>query len=124
MADRSSRAGYFDSIHEFERVFDSLFDELLISRWRGVRSGTGTVVSDLGDHYEVKLERLIADPKQVDIEASERRLTVRSVGSDARSERVIDFRHPIDAEAVTAKIENGVLKIVLPKVRGRKIEVG
>jgi hypothetical protein len=35
MADRTKRGGVFDSITEFERAFDSLFDEFLISRWRG-----------------------------------------------------------------------------------------
>lgn len=113
-----------DSIHEFERIFDSLFDELLISRWRGARGGTGTIVSDLGDRYEVRLERLLADPKQIDIEATERRLTVRTTGTEERSERVVDFRHPIDAAAVTAKFEDGMLKVVLPKIHGRKIKVG
>ncbi len=113
-----------DSIHEFERVFDSLFDDLLISRWRGAKAGAGTVVSDLGDRYEVRLERLIADPKQVNIEASERRLTVRTTGTGERLERTVEFRHPIEPEAVTAKFEDGVLKVVLPKIRGRKIEVG
>jgi len=64
------------------------------------------------------------DSRELDIEASERRLVVRGEGPAGSFERVVDFRHPIDAEAATAELSGGELKIILPKKRARKIAVG
>ncbi len=111
--------------NDFERMFDSLFDDLLISRWREpVARDRQTKVIDHGDHYEVRLMNLGADPQELDIEASDRRLVVRGSGPSGNVERVVEFRHPVDAEAATAEASGDHLTVTLPKKRARKITVG
>jgi HSP20 family molecular chaperone IbpA len=127
VAQRPSPTGFPDAFADFERVFDSLFDDLLISRWRGlprIAADTQARVADLGDRYEVRMAHPEANARELDIEASDRRLVVRSAGSAGRGERVIDFPHPIDSEATTAELKAGELKVTLPKKRARKIAVG
>jgi len=126
VAKRSSGRGTSDAFEDFERVFDSLFDDLLISRWRGsVAADHGDVeVADRGDHYEVRMARLHADPDRLEIEATDRRLIVRIAGDPGRPQRVVNFPHHIEAEAVTARLEDAELRILLPKRRPRKIKVG
>ena len=127
MAQRPSSQGFFDAFDDFQRTVDSLFDDLLISRWRTPgRPGTDprTRVADLGDHYEVRMVQTAADSRELDIEAAERRLVVRSEGLAGKIERIVDFRHPVDAEAATAELNGEELKITLPKKRARRIAVG
>ena len=121
MSDRPTRGGILNSINEFETAFDSLFDEFLISRWRG--NDSRTAVDDLGDRYQVRMKGIAADPDKLDIEASERRLIVRVTGQQSRSERIVTFRHAIDTTAVTARIIDDVLEVTLSKQRGRKIAI-
>jgi HSP20 family molecular chaperone IbpA len=125
VAQRSSGQGAFDGFDDFERAFDSLFDDLLISRWRGpAPAGHGDAqVTDLGDRYEVRMARLHAEPDQLEIEATERRLIVRVGVDPGRHQRVVNFQHHIDAEAVTARLQDAELWIILPKRRPRKIRV-
>jgi len=125
VAERSSGRGSFGGFDDFERVFDSLFDDLLISPWRGSGpAGQGDAqVTDLGDRYEVRMARLRAEPDQLEIEATERRLIVRVGGNPGRHQRIVNFQHHIEAEAVTARLEDAELWITLPKRRPRKIKV-
>jgi HSP20 family molecular chaperone IbpA len=126
VAERPSRPRFFDAFDEFERTFDSLFDDLLISRWRTPRrvaADPGTRVADLEDRYEIRMTQAGADARELDIEAYERRLVVRSRGAMGKIERIVDLRHPVEAEAATAELSGGELKVVLPKKRARKINV-
>jgi HSP20 family molecular chaperone IbpA len=121
-----SRLGPFAALEDFERRFEALFDDLLISRWRRpvqARDVRNTHVTERSDHYEVRMTRLAADVRQVDLEASDRRLVVRSLGPAGPFERVVEFQHTIDPEAATARFENGTLTIILPKKPARKIWV-
>jgi HSP20 family molecular chaperone IbpA len=126
VAQRPSPTGFPDAFADFERVFDSLFDDLLISRWRGlprIAAETRARVADLGDRYEVRMAHPETEAREIDIEASDRRLVVRSASSTGQGERVIDFPHPIDVEGTTAELKAGELKVTLPKKRPRKIAV-
>ena len=61
----------------------------------------------------------------LEIEATERRVIVRYSDLFAgKTERAVDFRSHIEAEGVTALLENDELKIMVPKRRVRKIKVG
>jgi len=127
MAQRPYRPGFFDAFDHFERTVDSLFDDLLISRWRTpgrAAADPRTRVTDLGDRYEVRMVQTAADSREFDIEAAERRLVVRTQGAGGKVERIVDFRHPVDAEMATAELSGEELKITLPKKRARKIAVG
>jgi HSP20 family molecular chaperone IbpA len=126
VAQRPSITALPDAFSDFERVFDALFDDLLIARWRGLSrtaAETQARVADLGDRYEVRMAELSTDSREIEIEASERRLLVRSSGPTGNRERMVDFRHPIDPEAATAELGGGELKVTLPKKRARKITV-
>ena len=54
---------------------------------------------------------------------AERRLVVRFPGPSGEVENTFDFKHPIECESVSAKWNSGVLWIVLPKKRGRRITI-
>jgi HSP20 family molecular chaperone IbpA len=111
---------------DFARAFDELFEDLLIRRWRGperVRdSGKALVVED-EETYRVKIAMPDADPRQLEVEVSEWRLTVRTPKALGGGENILDFSHRIDTEAVTARFAAGILEVLVPKARGRKIEV-
>lgn len=127
VAQRPSRPGFFEAFDDFERTVDSLFDDLLISRWRTPgrpAADPRTRVTDLGDRYEVWMAHSGADSSELELEAGERRLVVRSQGAGGRVERVVEFRHPVDAEAATAELSGAELKVTLPKKRARRIAVG
>jgi len=133
-----SPSDIFNVLEAFERDLDGLFDDLLITRWRRPRASADdplespplrpgrpprTEVIERPDRYEVRMTQLPADRRQIDIEASERRLVVRSVSATGPAERVVEFKNPLNPEAATARFEDGNLTITLPKRPGRKIQL-
>jgi HSP20 family molecular chaperone IbpA len=106
---------------DFERLFDELFDDLLIGRWRQGRVAAESehaVVHDYPDRYEVLIALGAADPGAVEVEVSERRLTVRIPdGPAGMNEGSFSFSEAVQRDAVRAKAREGVLAIVLPKLR-------
>ncbi len=99
-----------------------MFEDLLLSRWRA-REYEHAPVVDYGDHYEVRIAAAGADPRRMEVEATERRLHVRIAGAARPIDRTFELMHAIEPEGVTAQWKHGVLEIQLPKKRGRKIEV-
>jgi HSP20 family molecular chaperone IbpA len=112
---------------EFERLCDQLFDEHLISRWRGHRREAqlfeNALILDQGTRYEIRIATVAADARSIDIEVSERRLSVRIPGPAGVAENVFDFASPVDCDAVSAGLNEGILRIVLPKKPGRRVEI-
>lgn len=111
---------------EFDRAFNEVFEDLLIRRWQGparVRNlGKALVIED-EETYQVKIVLPDADPRQLEVEVGEWRLAVRVPTAQGREENILDFSHRVDIERVTARFEAGVLKVLVPKARGHKIEV-
>ena len=111
---------------EFDRVFNELFEDLLINRWRARRSvrnyGDAEVVED-EEGYRVRIAAPQANPNELAVEVSEWRLVLRIPTPQGLKESSLDFSHAIDAERVTARFEAGILEVAVPKARGRKIEV-
>ena len=103
-----------------------MFEDLLIKRWRRperVRDlGKALVVED-EENYRIKIALPDTDPQKLEVEASEWRLVVRTLTAQGRGENTLDFSHRIDIERVTARFEAGILEVLAPKARGRKIEV-
>ena len=64
-----------------------------------------------------------ADPHQIEIEVTERRLSVHVPGLFGAGDSFFDFPHPVDCDAVSARWSAGVLQIVLPKKQGRRIGI-
>jgi HSP20 family molecular chaperone IbpA len=112
-------------IDDFARTFDELFDDLLITRWRENRRRTldRALMIDRGPHYEVKVPTAGAEPSAVAVEVSDWRLIVRFPGPAGEVENIFDFKHAIECDSVSAKWNSGVLWIVLPKKRGRRITI-
>src|ERR1700751_1669549 len=103
---------------EFHRAFHEVFEDLLITRWRGPRSvrifGRASVEED-EEKYHVKIALPDADAQELAVEVSEWRLTVRKPSVQGREESTLDFSHPIDTERVTARFESGILEVRGPK---------
>jgi HSP20 family molecular chaperone IbpA len=108
---------------DFERVFDQLFEELLIDRWRvSTRRlpGEHAIVMDCGNHYEVQISTAGLDPQQLGMEVGEDRLTVRgTTASGGKSEHSFTFADAVDRDAVTVRWSDHVLFILLPKRKKR-----
>ena len=117
------------TLREFERACDELFDEWL-GRWRD-RSGAigtgviaGAVMVDRGEEYEVRIEAPVENPEVIEVEVNQADLVVRiPAGARPALERRISFAQPIDRDRTVARWADGVLTIVLPKSRGRRIKV-
>jgi HSP20 family molecular chaperone IbpA len=112
--------------HEFDRAFNELFEDLLIKRWRGperVRNFGKALVLEDEDHFRVKMALPEVEPEKLEVEVSEWRLTVRTPRAEGGGESSLDFSCRIDTEHVTARFEAGILEVMVPKARGRKIEV-
>jgi HSP20 family molecular chaperone IbpA len=125
VATRLPQRGVPRQFGDFERAFDELFEDLLINRWRETRRRVvdRALIVDRGPHYEVKVPAAGADPNGVAVEVSDWRLVVRFTGTDGAVENAFDFEHPIDCDRVSAKWDAGVLWVVLPKKRGRRVEI-
>jgi HSP20 family molecular chaperone IbpA len=97
-----------------------MFDDLVISRWR---QGERTVAVDLGDSYQVKIATANADPQAMELEVSDYGMHLRVPGVTGGSKHACRFAHPIDSDRVTASWREGILEILLPKRRPRRITV-
>ena len=111
---------------EFDRAFNEVFEDLLIKRWRRpghVRDyGKALIVED-DENYRIRIAMPNIDPRQIEVEAGAWRLVVRVPTAHGQRENTLDFSHRIDTEHVTARFEAGILEVLAPKARGRKIEV-
>jgi HSP20 family molecular chaperone IbpA len=111
---------------DFDRAFDQLFEDLLLSRWRGRARRTAlddAAVIESETEYRVQIDASGIGPDRMEVEASGRRLVVRMAGPAGARINTLDFSHAIDPDGVTARLAGGALEIVLPKKRGRIIEV-
>lgn len=99
-----------------------MFEDLLIARWRPDK-GERTVAVDLGDAYQVQIAAANADPKSMELEVSDYALHLRIPAITGASRHACRFAHPIDSERVTASWREGILDILLPKRRPRRIAV-
>lgn len=122
----SRRHAAFFIEQEFDRVFNEVFEDLLINRWRargGTRNYGDALVVEDEDKYRVRIAAPDADPNELAVEVSEWRLVLRIPTEHGPKDRALDFSHAIDTERVTARFEAGMLEVTVPKARGRKIEV-
>jgi HSP20 family molecular chaperone IbpA len=112
---------------DFERAFDEFFDELLIDRWHcgvEVRESTRAQVSDLRDRYELHMAVPSAHAEQIEIEVTELRIAVRVPDDAGRVvERIFAFAESIDRDTTNAHWADGVLTIVVPKRKARRIKL-
>lgn len=119
------------SIEAFERALDEAFDELLIGRWRVVAPPIGleqVMVFDHGDRYEVRIAVAGINPREIEVEVQDRRLTVRTPSPNGEFlDHSFAFDDPVDRGRVTSRYADRTLITVLPKKgpprRSRRVEV-
>jgi HSP20 family molecular chaperone IbpA len=107
------------NLGDLQSEIDQLFDDLLIQRWRlsgPIGESEHAIVHDYGDRYEVRIAMGDADPRDIEVDATENRLTVRVPGEAAGvCEGTFSFSEPIQSDAVRARVVREKLAIVLPK---------
>ena len=102
--------------NDFERLFDELFDELLIGRWHAPASeNEPAVVLERPDAYEVRICTGVFKPSELELVVSENRLTARARHDDSLWERMLTFSEAIETGKVNAKWANRILTVLLPK---------
>ncbi|MFZ1889520.1 MAG: Hsp20/alpha crystallin family protein [Candidatus Binataceae bacterium] len=104
--------------------FDAFFDEMLVDRWKcGAASGfERTELSDLPDRYEIRVASRGVDPKSIEVESRGQRLTVRADAAEfGRLESIFTFAENVDSESASARWSHGVLTVIVPKHKARKI---
>jgi HSP20 family protein len=106
-------------VKDFERAIDEFFDDVLISRWRKGAGPPDSNLRDAGNHYEIEMATGGIEPGDLDIEIAGNQLTVR----DKRGtiEGIFTVPAPIDAERAHARLNGGILVIVVPKRPRRRI---
>ncbi|MGH7778536.1 MAG: Hsp20/alpha crystallin family protein [Candidatus Binataceae bacterium] len=108
----------------FERAVDAFFDEMLVDRWKcgAAIEFEHTEFSDLPDRYEIKLASRGIEPITIEVEARGQRLTVRAAaGQFGPLESVFDLGENVEPESAAATWSRGVLSVVVPKHKARKI---
>ena len=113
-------------VDEFGQAFDEAFEEILITRWRGSARAIGrsdSRVAESGGDYRVRIPAAGADPNEIEVEVSERRLVVRIPSEHGKSQAVFYFSHSVDTALTKASFEADVLEVIVPKSRDRVIKV-
>lgn len=109
---------------DFERAVDAFFDEMLVDRWKcGAASEfEHTELADLPDRYEIRLASRGVEPGTIEVESRGQRLTVRaSAGPYGRLESGVALAESVEPESASAAWARGVLTIIVPKHKARKI---
>lgn len=127
-------------------AIDRLFEESFVRPWayfgRGGEQGMALDVYDESDHVTVEAAIPGVKPEDVDVRVEGNVLTIRAETKQSKDvsedrytykecyrgvmQRSISISAEVDAEKAEAKLDNGVLKLTLPKVereRTRHIEV-
>jgi HSP20 family protein len=123
-------APVLESILDFERNLDGMFDRVLSP----VQAGKSTPrmdVAERGNETVVVLELpgvkkedvsitvkdgfLTISGERRPVETQEKSLLVRSEIPVGKFRRSIELPHPVELNGVTAELANGILQVVLPK---------
>lgn len=72
----------------------------------------------LGNHLTITVNK-----QDIFVEEDEKNHTYRRSESMQRSSRTVSFAQPIDEKKVKASYQNGLLKITIPKVGGKRIDI-
>ena len=129
--------------HGMERFFDD-FEKDFCNGFPTITSAFRTDVEDKGDSYLVKAELPGFKKEDIDIDINGECMTVRAVHEESDEEKKKNYVRReryygtiarsfditgIDAEAISAKYENGILELTLPKAQpktpaGKKVAIG
>ncbi len=141
----SVRINGVDLFDRLQTEFENLFGDLLVPGDTGTRTGRSSPAVNLWEddgnlYVECEIPGVRKD--QLEITVVGKKLSIsgersrseyeeherlRSERSDGSFSRVINLPQEIDPGAVSAKLENGILRMTLPKVESakpRKIRIG
>ncbi|MDR2050534.1 MAG: Hsp20/alpha crystallin family protein [Deltaproteobacteria bacterium] len=126
----------YDTNNDLERFFDEMFRTSAFNLRRSVYPPLNVFESDDGYIVDVCIPGI--DPNDIELTITARNLIVKGErklmeGRYFRQERgagsfqrVLSLNVPVDRDKVTAKSENGILRVTLPKAeaeRQRKISI-
>lgn len=129
---------------EFRSGFDELFWPFRRNR-APITNGRPTDIADLGDKYEMHVELPGIKKEDVDIEVKPNRIEISAKHEESKEEkdknwlrrerggfsfyRGFELPEEVKTDAAEAELEDGILKITLPKVepkpeeKGTKVEI-
>lgn len=134
---------------EIERMFEQMNQQFEQSPWAMGQQemfGHGSVDIDLADHgdeFVVTADLPGFDKENIDVQCTDDQLTIRAEKESEteaneenylrrerateRMQRSVRLPEPVDADDVSAKFQNGVLSVTLPKVdsseKGQNIDI-
>jgi len=111
---------------DFAHAVDAFFDEILVDRWKcGAASQfERSEFSELPDRYEIRLISRGVDPATIEVETRGQRLTVRAMADEhGHLENTFTFSEYVEHEAASAVWSKGVLTVVVPKHKARKVRL-
>lgn len=129
---------------EMNRLFSSFFDTPTTGATNGVRRWVPAMdLVESGDHFVLRADLPGLAEEDVRIEVEDRVLTISGERKDAAEERKdgyyrverafgtfarsLTLPEGVDADAITAQFERGVLEIQIPKpeqVKPKRVEIG
>jgi HSP20 family molecular chaperone IbpA len=116
-------------VERFWVSFDDFIDRLLAERWRtAAREAFGleaATVSDCAGYYEIRVDTQRSERARMEVEVVGERVRIRLPdGAGGVMERSFSFPTPIDPASVSARLEDGVLVVIAPKQKPRRIMLG
>jgi len=95
-----------------------MIDTLLYDLFNDYGFNNQNYVKDKGDSFELKVELAGYSKKDVEIEATDEKLTIKTTPEDRKKHLSVQLFKKVDTEAITCKMDNGLLTVDLPK-KGR-----
>src|SRR5208282_171010 len=83
--------------------------------WRS-RDFDNAEFNEAEEFYRIAIPVPGVDPRKLEAEVSEHRMTVRALTARGNRESSFDFSHPISADRVSACLKAEVLEIIVPKI--------
>jgi len=95
-----------------------MIDTLLYDLFNDYGFNNQNYVKDKGDSFELKVELAGYSKKDVEIEATDEKLTIKTTPEDRKKHLSVQLFKKVDTEAITCKMDHGLLTVDLPK-KGR-----
>jgi|SRR5210317_1904530 HSP20 family molecular chaperone IbpA len=95
-----------------------MIDTLLYDLFNDYGFNNQNYVKDKGDSFELKVELAGFSKEDVDIEATEDRLTIKTNPEGRKKTFSVQLFKKVETESITCEMDNGLLIIDLPK-KGR-----
>lgn len=92
-----------------------MIDTLLYDLFNDYGFNNQNYIKDKDDSFELKVELAGFSKEDIDIEATEDKLTIKTKPEDRKKTFSVKLFKKIETEAITCKMDNGLLTVDLPK---------